>query len=320
MKKINKLIITCILSVIFIVPQNVYAQSHETYDIINISNNSYDIKCFVKNIIARDFNDGCYIGQPLKNYLINSSAKINDKTILGDFYWENPDYVIVEGEQTVKLIFKPYWDEKGFKTDEIVTCEVYLYGLEQPKKVTDDPYDDTIGTPKTDAVVESTPLSLTATNVVLDEDTVYDINLLNKDVDATCTWKTSDSKVVKINSKSGLITPVSEGSAKVTCTVKNDNEVQTLTTDVIVGVDENAPVLTESDLELSVGNTFDLNLENTIAQSKVKFTSSDKLTAKVNSKTGNVTALKAGDVDIYCTITTPENKVIVLKCDVEISK
>jgi hypothetical protein len=310
MKKINYLIISCLLFITFTVPQNVYAENYKTYDVVSISDNSYTIKCSVMNGSTMDLNDICYAGQPLKNYVFTASAMKDGNFVVGNFYWDNPNYIIVSGEQIVKLMFNDYYKNK------IVTCDVYLYGLEQPKKVTDDPFDDTIGTPKSEESVEDTATALTVSNLILADEATYDINLVNRDLDSSYSWTTSNSKVAKVSKSSGVVTGLSDGTAKITCKA-SDGTV--LTSEVtVVTDDENLPMLTENDLDLSVGELVDINVDNSIAKSTYKWTSTNKSVAKVTSKTGKVTALKTGTATIQCVIKTPQDKIIVLKSDVTI--
>lgn len=63
-----------------------------------------------------------------------------------------------------------------------------------------------------------------------------------------------------------------------------------------------------------------LILENKIAKSKYRWVSSDRSIIKVNSANGKVTAVGAGEVYVTCTITTPDNQVIVLRCDINVTE
>lgn len=87
-----------------------------------------------------------------------------------------------------------------------------------------------------------------------------------------------------------------------------------------VGYDENAPLLTETILDLEVGNKFDINLENKIAKSKYRWVSSNRNIVTVNSANGKVTAKAPGEAYVTCTITTPDNQVIVLRCDINVTE
>jgi hypothetical protein len=175
--------------------------------------------------------------------------------------------------------------------------------------------------PEPEEIDEPTPPSLTATTVTLSTLTEYDINLDNKVSGSTYLWSSSDTDIVEVNPKNGLIKAKKEGRAIITCEITlPDGTVQTLQSIVTVGYDENAPVLTETVLDLEVGDKFDINLENKIAKSKYRWVSSDRSVVKVNSSNGKVTAVGVGEVYVTCTITTPDNQVIVLRCDINVTE
>jgi uncharacterized protein YjdB len=160
--------------------------------------------------------------------------------------------------------------------------------------------------------------TLTASSILLEEGTTYDINLLDKEEGNTYQWSTSNSKVAKVNNRNGLVSSVAEGEAKITCKVTNGNDVKVLSANVIVGDDDNAPILSETELDLSVGDSIDLDVENRIAKCKYLWKSSDKTIVKVNSATGTIEAVNNGQATITCTIITQKKEVIVLKCDVSV--
>lgn len=164
---------------------------------------------------------------------------------------------------------------------------------------------------------EITFTSLTATTVLLDKSTTYDINLLNKTTGSLYKWTSSDTEVVEVN-KSGLLKAKSDGTATITCNIVSlDNTVQILTSDVTVGCDDNAPLLTETELDLEVGDIFDIDVDNLEKESKVKFVSSDKTIAKVTTSSGKITGLKTGNCIVTCTI-TKGTEVVVLICNISV--
>jgi uncharacterized protein YjdB len=151
--------------------------------------------------------------------------------------------------------------------------------------------------------------------------TAYDINLDNKVSGSTYNWTSSNTDVVEVNPKSGLLRAKKEGRATVTCEIiLPDTTTQLLSSQVIVGYDENAPVLTETQLDLEIGDIFDINLENKVAKSKYRWVSSDRSIITVNSSNGKVTAKAPGSVYVTCTITTPDKQVIVLRCDINVTE
>ena len=168
---------------------------------------------------------------------------------------------------------------------------------------------------------EPTIPSLTVTSILLDSKLSYDINLNNKISGSSYKWTSGNPKVAKVNAKNGLVTAISEGETIVTCEITlPDNSTQKLESLVIVGYDENAPLLTETELELEVGEKFTIGVENLVKGSKTSWKSSDKSIVKISSSKGKVTTINEGEAYVTCTITTPQNQVIVLKCDISVTK
>ena len=232
-------------------------------------------------------------GKKLGDYKISGFYAHNNTILSHEVYWANPQQIIVPGPQTVQIIAKH--DGK----DIILSGEII--GIE---------LDEAISAP-----------SLTAATVTLNTLTTYDINLDNKVSGSKYKWTSSDEAVAKVNPKNGLVTAVSEGTAIITCEmVLPDGTTQTLSSVVMVGYDENAPVLTETQLDLEVGDKFDINLENKIAKSKYRWVSSDRTVVKVNSSNGKITAVGPGEAYVTCTITTPDRQVIVLRCDISVTE
>jgi uncharacterized protein YjdB len=163
--------------------------------------------------------------------------------------------------------------------------------------------------------------SLTATTVSLNTMTAYDINLDNKVSGSLYNWTSSDTNIVEVNPKSGLLRAKKEGRATVACEITlPDATTQVLSSQVIVGYDENAPVLTETQLDFEIGDVFDINLENKVAKSKYRWVSSNRNVITVNSSNGKVTAKSTGTAYVTCTITTPDKQVIVLRCDINVTE
>jgi len=170
-------------------------------------------------------------------------------------------------------------------------------------------------------VDEPTAPSLTATTVSLVNRTAYDINLNDKVSGCKYKWTSNNPEVAEVNPKNGLVTAVGEGTATITCEITYPDETkQTLVSEVVVGYDDNAPVLTDTVLDLNPGDEYDINVENKIAKSKYRWASSDRSIVTVNSANGIVTAKATGTAYVTCTITTPENQVIVLRCDINVTE
>ncbi len=50
-----------------------------------------------------------YIGRKLSTYGLVGTLYLSGDIITGEYSWENPDYIIQEGNQTVVLIFTNYY-------------------------------------------------------------------------------------------------------------------------------------------------------------------------------------------------------------------
>lgn len=232
-------------------------------------------------------------GKKLGDYSISGLLKYDKEIITNNIKWLNPEQIIIPGMQTVQI--KAEFDDQEL----ILTGEIE--GIVKEEFETDP--------------------SLTATRVQLLSDMSYDINLNNKVAGSKYKWTSSNPAVAKVNEKNGFVTAVSEGTALITCEITlPDGDTRILESIVTVGYDENAPVLTETVLDLEVGDKFDINLENKIAKSKYRWVSSDRSVVKVNSSNGKVTAVGPGVAYVTCTITTPENQVIVLRCDITVTE
>lgn len=163
-----------------------------------------------------------------------------------------------------------------------------------------------------------TPPSLTATKIILAKNAFYDINIDNKIKGASYSWSSSDENVAKVNAKNGLVTAISEDSTVITCKITiPDGTTQELTSIVYVEYDDNAVVLSDSELNLEIGEKYTLKAENVPVNAKIKFTSSDKSIIKVGTINGKITALKEGNAYVTCTV-TDDTQVIVLRCDITV--
>lgn len=388
MKKVYMLLIcmTILLSLLFNNTEIVKANDIKSFTVIDSSDESYIFDLKVGNATI-DMGDDAYVGQKLSNFIIFGRPILPNEFTYGTINWEDPDYVIVYGEQTVKIVYNDITNSKTVifdvyifgiydNTDYIVNnydyseqifdatigCDIndvvpkmifynkngkvvsgsfsynnwnnMIEGLQEVEWVftPDDPkYNNVSGKIKinvqsNDNIEETenedtTIPSLTVFSVILTStESYYDINLNNKISGSKYRWLSSNPDVVEVNSKNGLIKAKKEGKAIITCEITlPDSTKQTLTSEVIVGVDENIPVLTEDDIELEVGDKFTIGVENLIKNSKVSWKSSDKTIVKVNTK-GKITAVGVGDAYIICTITTPEKQVIVLRANVSVTE
>lgn len=182
--------------------------------------------------------------------------------------------------------------------------------------IKEDSYDKNIGGIIDEIVsVEDTTTSLTATSLSLADNTTYAININNKVDGVTYSFISSNESIASVNQKSGIVKAKKHGKATITCKGSDGNK---FTTSVIVGVNEDMPTLSETELSLSIGDKFDIDVYNKVKGSKVKFTSSNTKIVKVKSSNGITTAIGNGEAVITCTITNGTN-VVVLRCDVEVS-
>jgi hypothetical protein len=245
----------------------------------------------------------------------NGISMLQGENMIGDL----PGIPIIDenGEQAKGTFTYPNYDNMRLGT----------WDLEWVFTPDDPAYETVTGTIKLNVrardpepIEEVTTPSLTATTVLLDTMTTYDINLDNKVTGSSYLWTSSDTAIIEVNSKSGLLKAKSTGKANVTCKITlPDATTQTLVSEVIVGIDDNAPLLTETTLDLDTGNVFDINLENKVTKSKYRWVSSNRAVATVNSSNGKVTAIGSGSAYVTCTITTPTNQVIVLRCDINVT-
>lgn len=274
----------------------------------------------------------------ISTLIITNSVSAEELKKLHAWYFDPPQGIgMLEGENFLgDLPGITIVDDKGVQVQGVFTYPNYdnkrlgIWDLEWVFTPTDPSYETLTGTIKLNVrareaeaseVIElpTTP-SLTATTVSLNTLTAYDVNLDNKVSGSTYAWTSSDPDTVEVNAKSGYLKAKKEGKATITCEITlPDQSKQFLSSIVTVGYDENAPLLTETNLDLETGDVFDINLENKVAKSKYRWVSSDKSVVKVNSANGKVTAIGEGAAFVTCTITTPEKQIIVLRCDINVT-
>lgn len=76
--------------------------------------------------------------------------------------------------------------------------------------------------------------------------------------------------------------------------------------------------LTVDNLTLSIGESYNININNKIRGSKYYWYSNDTDVATVNSKNGIVKAISGGITDVYCDITLPSKDIIKLHCPIKV--
>ncbi|HHV09967.1 MAG TPA: hypothetical protein GXX75_06795 [Clostridiales bacterium] len=377
MKKIIIFAIAFILS--FTCSATEHTAKAQAINLISVDGN-YNISFIATN----PNSDGFYKGQKLKDFsLIGIVTKGDTVATSNLLYWENPDYIIAEGQQTVnliceillpyeKIVFKVpitaasnqielgdrsdmYDVYNGYLGDDIynILPNVKMYSKVgnvvtgtfsysdydssttnmQKIKWTFTPgdqiyqaktgyiYVQLLERDETAVVEEITTPSLTVTSVSLATATSYDINIVDNIKGTKYEFTSSDPKIATVNPKNGIVKAIKPGKATITCKATlPDGRSETLTSDVVVGYDENAPVLTDEALDLSINDVFYITVENRIAKSKYKYASSDWSKVRVNSASGKIRAVGEGEAYVTCTITTPDKQVIVLRCDISITK
>ena len=274
----------------------------------SLSDNSYQLMLNIRNKNSGDVNT-IYSNQKLSEFDIVYSLKkkiYNEKTsttsygIMDSTYeWENPEYMIINGLQDVNVLFTLSDESKLTVTISIA------------------PFDFVQNTETEYLPEEEFTTALTANTITLENDSSYDINISDKIEGATYKWSSSDENIATVN-KSGIVNAKSNGKAKITCTIITSNKSYELFSEVTVGIDDNYPILSDETVDISVKDTYDIDVENVIKKSKYKWSSSDKNIVKVNTNTGVITGLKSGTADVICTILAPNKEVIVLKCQVTV--
>jgi hypothetical protein len=232
---------------------------------------------------------------------------VNGDVVSGKLSYPNYDELTV-GDFDLQWVFTP--DDPKYETRTGV-FHFYIWppDTEEQKGKLPDP-----------VVEEPTNPSLTATTVQLTSLTAYDINLNDKVAGSSYNWTSSDETIATVD-KSGMVRAKKEGKTNISCQITlPDATTHVLTSEVVVGVDDNAPLLTETAIDLETGDIFDINLENKIAKSKYRWAISDRSVATINCANGKVTAKAPGTAFVTCTITTPERQVIVLRCDVNVTE
>lgn len=316
-----KRIIVCLLSIVFlsiIFTNSVSAKLvYENGEMV-LSLDSYtdDGKIKVYCLFERNYPDIQLVMElPKINISLPTLEFIgaDDKFVNGSITYPNID-AITAGEFNLQYVFVPNDDKYETLTGYL---KYYVYPEDSEKSKGKIEHD------AEEILDEPTTPSLTATTVQLTSlASSFDININNKPIESvTYEWTSSDADIVEVNKKNGLIKAKKEGKAIITCEITYpDFTTQTLTSVVIVGYDENSPVLSENELELEVGDKFTINVENLDKGSKVSWKSSNKNIVKVSSTKGKVTAVGTGEAYVTCTITSPDKQVIVLRTNISVTE
>lgn len=309
MTKIKKIIMLFIILSICITPKYAIAQDMKYINNINTTYKSHQVQ-----ILIYDFNshlDQIYSGKTLNQYAIKAQNVGDDLYFHTLVKWENPNYVIQNGNQEINIILYTYEGK--------VTIPISIYGNEEPITTNNDNLTNVDEELVTGEITNTAP-SLLATSLLMEStSTTYDLNLADKIEGSTYFWTSSDTSVATVDSKNGLVTAKKNGKTKITCEVTTpDNNNYTLVADVNIGLDDNATILSDSELDLEVGDKADIDVENKISNSTYKWKTSDKKVVKVNSSNGKIQAVGKGSAKVTCIITTQKKQVIVLTCNVNV--
>ena len=164
--------------------------------------------------------------------------------------------------------------------------------------------------------VLSKSITLNKTKLTLDDGKNYTLKATFNPTNTTtktCTWTSSNKKVVTVSSK-GVITAVGPGTATITCKTKDTGKTAKCTV-TVKKVVPTSVVLDKSSYQVAYGKTLQLKAvvypTNSSDQSLV-WTSSNPDYVKVSS-TGKVTGLKAGKTVTITVKTKSGNKVDTCK-------
>lgn len=142
-------------------------------------------------------------------------------------------------------------------------------------------------------------ISLNKTNLTLGIGETYDLNskLPNGTAAHTIKYTSDNSKSASVVSAGGLVTAKAVGTSTITATTYNGVKIQCT---VIVKKEPTTLSLNSTQLELKVGEEFDLNssVPNGTASYHIYYSSDSSDTASVAKSGGLVTALKEGEAKI----------------------
>lgn len=141
----------------------------------------------------------------------------------------------------------------------------------------------------------------------------YDFDVVGASKDAVITWKSSDEKVATVD-EDGVVTGITKGEAKITCTVKDGGKTVKLTATAKIRKPSVKIVIKNKIDELKVGKKYDLNRKLTPSTSNdvTTWTTSDKSIATVD-KNGVVKAKKNGTVTITATTLSGKTDSVEIK-------
>jgi|LSQX01.3.fsa_nt_gb uncharacterized protein YjdB len=124
----------------------------------------------------------------------------------------------------------------------------------------------------------------------------YPIEIRNLKAGASVSYKSGDSKVATVT-KDGIVKAVSEGTVKITATIKQDKKSYTSVINIEVRCAD-VLITNEEPVNLNVGEIVLLKANNGFRTSNYEWSSSDPKLMKIDNKTGEATALSTGNVAI----------------------
>ena len=224
------------------------------------------------------------IGEYAFGYYYDGDLKVENFTIMG--------YSGTEAEN--------YANANGFKFISLGEAPTTESASTTPSESTN-PTENTTATEPTETTPAKTTVTLKKSSATIYVKATAQIKATVKNGKGKTTYKTSNKKVVKVNS-SGKVTGVKKGTATITVTNNGVSKKFKITV--------KNPKLNKSKLTLKKEKSFKLSIKGKVG--KAKFTSSNKKVATV-SKKGNIKAKKKGKA----TITVKTNG-IKLKCKITV--
>jgi len=139
----------------------------------------------------------------------------------------------------------------------------------------------------------------------------YKIQMKNLSEGAAVLFTSNNTKVAKVNGKSGIVTPVNKGKAIITIKIKQNGK--SYTDKINITVKNPYIKMIASISELTVGESFTFKAKTYGMDGSLKWSISDNSLAEINSSNGELTSKKPGWITI-----TSVCKGIKANCEVEI--
>ena len=275
----KKLLFCIILLLGLSTSQNAYG-AFETYDATS-NDGVYRTQFMTYNTVTLESN--FMAGRRLGDYFITARQVYRGETTYfqkANFEWVNPDYIIVEGKQTVALSAEYNGEEITLYADIENTLIPLRSGL-----LNDFIFEGYIGD----------PWSKTFEDIAFKDNRNLVAGTLNVE-----NWDSTTADTKEFN---WTFTPEDTKYESASGTVKVKFEKRKPDP----GVDEpTAPSLTATTVTLNKLTAYDINLNDKIPGCKYKWASNNPEVVKVNPKNGLVTAVSEGVATITCEITFPD--------------